>query len=98
MTTTRTPEQEARARQLADDIRAQADEIIEEVAQLLSDTPDEKLFGDTEFVVRQRILQLVARTYTARIGQKKTATSAPASSARAADDRPPSMAIASETP
>jgi len=97
MTTTRTPEQVAQAQQLAEDIRSQAEDILQEVAQLLSDTPDEQLFGDREFVVRQRILQLVSRSYAARIAQKKTATSVPASIARTADEPPPSLATASET-
>ena len=71
MTATRTPEQEAQAQQLAADIRAQADEVLREVAQLLNDTPDKQLFGDTEFAVRKRIMQLVARSFTARLAQKK---------------------------
>lgn len=94
MTATRTPEQEAQAQQLAADIRAQADEVLREVAQLLNDTPDKQLFGDTEFAVRKRIMQLVARSFTARLAQKKTAASAPASTARSASEPPPSTATA----
>jgi hypothetical protein len=86
------------AGQLAEVIRAQADDILQEVAQPLAEVPDERLFGDTEFAVRDRILRLVAAAYQARLAQKKSATSAPASTAPGADEPPPSTATAAERP
>jgi hypothetical protein len=86
------------ARQLADAIRADADDILQDVAQLLNDLPDEQLFGDNELVVRERILRLIATAYAARLAQKKTATSAPASTVRTADKPPASTTSAPGTP
>lgn len=84
MARTLTPEQAQQAAQLAADLRDQAEDILREVAELLSTVPDAQLFGDTEFAVRDRVLKLVAHAYTARLAQKKTATSAPGSTARGA--------------
>jgi len=92
-----TPEQQRLAAAVAADLRDQAAGLLQEVADLLAAAPDEQLFGDTEFLVRDKILQLVARSYQARLAQKKTATSAPASTAPGAEATPPSTATASET-
>jgi hypothetical protein len=90
MVRTRTPEQDAQARQLGEDIRLQSAEILQEVAELLAAVPDEELFGDTEFVVRSKVLRIVAAAYQARVNQKKTATTDRASTARTAAEPPPS--------
>jgi hypothetical protein len=82
------------ARQLADAIHAAADDILQEVAQLLNDLPDDELFGDNEFVVRDRILRIVGAAYQARLAQKKMATSVPASTAPTAAKPPASTATA----
>jgi len=86
------------ARQLAEVIRSEADDILQEVAQLLAEVPDEQLFGDTEFAVRDRILRLVATAYQARLAQKKSAMSVPASTVPSADKPPPSTATATDNP
>jgi hypothetical protein len=96
MTRTLTPQQTEQARQLAADIRVQAEAIFREVAEILSTVPDEQLFGDTEFAVRDRMLRLVAHAYTARLAQKKTATSGPGSTVRGAGGRPGSTATGGE--
>jgi len=96
MAKTLTPDQAAHARQLAADLRDQAEDIVREVAELLSTVPDAQLFGDTEFAVRDRVLKLVAHAYTARLAQKKTATSGPGSIARGAAGRPRSTATGGE--
>ena len=96
MARTLTPEQAQQAAQLAADLRDQADDIFREVAELLSTVPDAQLFGDTEFAVRDRVLKLVAHAYTARLAQKKTATSEPGSTARGAAGRPRSTATGGE--
>jgi len=84
--------------QLADDLRDQAAAVMGEIAEFLRSVPDEKLFGDTEFVVRDQVLKLVASAFTARLAQKKTATSAVAPSVPTADEPPSSTAIASAIP
>jgi hypothetical protein len=96
MTRTLTKEQESKARQLADEIQALSAEVFQEVAEILTATPDEKIFGDTEFIVRSHILKLVAKSFTAHLAQKKTATSAPASIVQAANDPRSSKATAIE--
>lgn len=96
MAKTRTPKQDSPARQLAEDIQAQSAEILQEVAELLAAIPDEELFGDNEFVVRQKVLKIVAAAYQARIDQKKTATRDRALTARTAAKPPASTTTADE--
>jgi hypothetical protein len=89
-------DQEDKTRLLVDEIQSMSAEILQQVAELLNATPDEKLFGDTEFKVRDQILKLVAVSFNARLAQKKTAMSAPASTVLTADDQPNSKDTASE--
>ena len=89
--------QEARTT-LAQDIHDQAAEIAEEIAALLANLPDEQVFGDTELVLRDTVLKLVARSLAAKLDQKKTAITAPASTAPSAEKLPDSTATASEPP
>lgn len=98
MATTRTPEQQEQADALLDDVQDQTDDILREVTQLLSDLPDEHLFGATELLVRDKVLQIVARLYQARIAQKKTAMKAPESIVPTATDPLISIPIASGIP
>jgi hypothetical protein len=83
---------------LAQDIRDQATEIADEVAALLADIPDEQLFGNTELLIRDKVLKLVAQALAAKLDQKKTATTAPASTAASAEKPLDSTAIESEIP
>ncbi len=53
------------------DLLQQAEPILREIAGLLIDTPDEKLFGATEFALRDKVLKLVAVAFNARLGKKK---------------------------
>jgi hypothetical protein len=92
------PSNAAAAQQLVDALRGEAEDILQEVAQLLADVPDEQLFGDNEFVVRDRVLRLVAAAYSARLAQKKMATSAPASTVPIADKPPASTTSAPDSP
>jgi hypothetical protein len=72
------PAQEAQAQQLAQAIsRAAQDELLQ-VARLLVVSSDATLFGPTEFKVRDLILRVAAKAYQEHLGQKKTATRAPA--------------------
>lgn len=86
MTRTTSTEQHSKAQQLAAEIESMSADVIREVAEILDATPDKELFGDTEFLVRAKVLKIVAKAYTARVAQKKTATSAGPSRARTASD------------
>lgn len=97
MSRTMTPEQESRATQLAAEIQAMSADAIREVAQILSTTPDEKIFGDTEFLVRSHVMKIVANSFSAHFAQKKTATSGPPSPVHTVSEPPSSKASATET-
>jgi hypothetical protein len=86
MISTTSTEQQTSAQQLAAEIKSMSTDVIQEVAEFLDGTPDENLFGDNEFVVRSKILKILAKAYTARMAQKKTATSAVPSPVRTASD------------
>jgi hypothetical protein len=92
------PEPQEPQSALAQDIRDQAAEIADEVAALLAEIPDEQLFGDTELLIRDKVLKLVARSLAAKLDQKKTATTAPALTAPSAEKPLDSTATASEAP
>jgi hypothetical protein len=68
--TPQTPEQQRLAAAVAADLQDQAALILQQVADLLATVPEAQLFGDTEFLIRDHILQLVARSYQARLAQK----------------------------
>src|ERR1700722_4833796 len=70
MTTTTTHTQTT-AQLLAAEIEGLSAEVIQEIAALLDSTPDKDLFGDTEFVIRAKVLKIVAQAYSARLAQKK---------------------------
>jgi hypothetical protein len=76
------------------DLLQQAQPILADIARLLVDTPDEKLFGATEFALRDQVLKLVAVALNARLGEKKVATTGAASTARNVTTPPPSTATA----
>jgi hypothetical protein len=90
------PQESVRA--LAQDIHDQAAEIADEIVALLADMPDEQLFGNTELLIRDKVLKLVARSLAAKLDQKKTVTTAPASTAPSAEKPLDSTTTASETP
>jgi hypothetical protein len=71
MTKAMSPEQESQARQLADEIHSMSAEVIEQIAGILTATPDEEIFGDTEFIVRAHVLKIVAKAFTAHFAKKK---------------------------
>jgi len=71
-------------RQITEDLLQQAQPILDDIARTLADTPDEQLFGDTEFILRDKVLKLVAAALNSRIAQKKTDTTAAASTVPAA--------------
>ena len=81
-------------RQITEDLLQQAQPILDDIARTLADTPDERLFGDNEFLLRDKILKLVAVALNSRIAQKKTDTTAAASTAPTATPPPDSKATA----
>jgi len=92
------PELEAKARELVSRLRPQAEEDLLALARLLVSKEDRDLFGETEFEVRDIVLNLGAKAYATRLAQKKTVTTAPESSARIASRAPSSTAIGNESP
>jgi|HubBroStandDraft_1064217.scaffolds.fasta_scaffold287574_2 hypothetical protein len=96
MTRTMTPEQESKAAELAAEIQAMSAEVLQEVAEILTTTPDENIFGDTEFVVRSHVMKIIAKSFSAHLAQKKTAMSDPPSPVPTASKPPNSKITASE--
>lgn len=75
-----TPQQEADAQQLADQIVAASRQDFLRLARLLV-AAGPSPFGDTEFQVRDTVLAIGARAFETALGQKKTAMKAAASPA-----------------
>jgi hypothetical protein len=72
-----TPDKEAQAQQLAQDIAQISQDELLRIARTLIDADDSTLFGDNEFKVRELVLKIAAKAYQQRLAQKKTATRAP---------------------
>ena len=87
------PEQEAKAQELAARIKARSADAILEMARRLVATTDDTLFGDTEFALRDQAQGIVADAYAEHLPQK-VGTPRPPSTAPAADDAPPSTGTA----
>ena len=84
-----TPELEAKAQKLAAKIQTQSATAVLEMARKLVTTTEETLFGDTEFVLRDQALGIVANAYACHI-PKKVDTSPPPPTAPIAKARPTS--------
>jgi bifunctional pyridoxal-dependent enzyme with beta-cystathionase and maltose regulon repressor activities len=97
MVRTTSAEQESKVQELAMEIASMSTEVIQEVAEILNATPDREIFGDTEFVVRTQVLKIVAKAFTARLAQKKTAMSVPPSLVPIVNDRLSSKVIETES-
>ena len=84
-----------RRRQLLQALHAQADRLLERMADALVDLPEDQSFGPIEYTLRDLGQQLVAAAHQAglEVG-KKRATSAPAASARTAGTTPASSPTA----
>src|SRR5215831_14618833 len=66
-----TPEQETRAQELAQAIRAAAEDEILQIARTLAATDDRHLFGNTEFRIRDLVHKIGAKAYAAHLAEKK---------------------------
>ncbi len=74
-----TPEQHTEARRIFEIMRQSADDELWRIAQLLASKADDKLLGQTEFEVRDRVHAIGAKAIeTALNERKKGATKGPA--------------------
>jgi hypothetical protein len=87
------PEQEAKAQELAARIKARSADAILEMARRLVATTDDTLFGDTEFALRDQAQGIVADAYAEHLPQKVDTPLRP-STAPTAAGAPPSMGTA----
>ena len=84
---------EARRQQLLQRLRGEADAILERLADELVDLPDDQVFGQVEYTLRDIGHDLASRAHQAGIDAgKKRGTKAPASAAPAARPTPGSSA------
>ena len=67
-------EQEQEAKLLEAKIRLAVDQEISELARLLVSKPEEDLFGQSEFQVRDLVLRMGAQAFQEHLRGKKTAT------------------------
>lgn len=74
------PEPQARqAQELYESLRAAADADLKAIVELLATTPDNQLFGSTEFKLRDMVHRLGAKALqTAAVQRKKGGMSGPA--------------------
>jgi hypothetical protein len=70
-------EQDRTTQQLTAELTQLIETEIQEMVRTLQDTTPATLFGETEFKIRDRALQIAAKAYQQRLNQKKTATKAP---------------------
>jgi hypothetical protein len=85
----------ARLEALRDRLRPLVDQAVEQMAEELLDTPDEQLFGEIEYRLRDQAHRLAAAAHQAGLaGRKKGATKARASTAPAATPTPASSPTA----
>lgn len=74
-------------------LRAATEDDLRGLAKLLADTPDDRLFGKTEFLVRDRALRVGAKALAAALAaRKKGATKVRACPVPAASARHGSLA------
>jgi hypothetical protein len=85
---------EARRQQFLQALRREADTVLERMADELVDLPDDQVFGQIEYTLRDLSHDLAARAHQAGVAGKKRATKAPASPAPTANETPASSATA----
>jgi hypothetical protein len=87
-TTSLTTDKEQEAQALAARIRQAVDEEILQLARLLVSKPEDQIFGQTEFQVRDIVHRVGAAALQTHLAEKKTATAAAASIAPTAGAPP----------
>lgn len=66
------PEKQARlAEELYESVRVAADKDLRAIAELLASKPDDKLFGETEFQLRDIVHRVGAKALEAAAEQRK---------------------------
>jgi len=70
-------EQEEEAKLLEAKIRSAVEQEMTNLARLLVSKPEEELFGQTEFQVRDIVLRIGAQAFQEHLRGKKTATAGP---------------------
>ena len=89
-----TPEKEQEAQALAARIRRAVDDDLLQLARLLVSKPEDQIFGQTEFQVRDIAHRVGAAALQTHLAEKKTATAAAASTAPTVGAPPVSTATA----
>ena len=92
------PELEAKAQELVARLRPEAESELLVLARLLVSKEDQEIFGEAEFEARDIVHRIGAKAFEARLALKKTATKAPASSARTASTARSSTTTAPKQP
>ena len=90
--------QEVEAQALRQRLRELLDEELLQVARLLVSKGERDTFGETEFQLRDLVLRAGAKALEEHLRQKKTATTAAASTARSVGKPPTSRAIGPSRP
>lgn len=90
------PELEAKAQELAARITCRSADSILEMARRLVATTDDTLFGNTEFLLRDQAVHLVAHAYNEFLPKKKMDTPPPPSIVHTAENGHTSTATAVE--
>ena len=84
-------DREARLQALLARLRPLVERTARQLAEVLTDLPDDQIFGDIELTLRDQVHRLAADAHQAGLeGRKKGATRAPALSAPAAGTTPAS--------
>jgi len=68
---TLTPEQQAEADRIAEQLMKTVAKEIREIAELMASKPDNKLLGKTEFEVRDRVHAIGAKAIEAALNERK---------------------------
>jgi hypothetical protein len=72
MSFTHLPEEQARrAEDLYESLRAAADADLKAIAELLATKPDNQLFGETEYKIREIVQQIGAEAVQTAVDQRK---------------------------
>ena len=88
-------DRESRRREILQALRADADAVLERMADALADLPDDRAFGPIELTLRDLGHGLASRAHQAGLDAgKKRGTKVPASSAPTAGPTPASSATA----
>ena len=66
-----TPEQEAEAKRIEDNLRAAAEVEIKQMARLMASRDNQHLFGETEFQLRGSVHRIAARGLDAALHERK---------------------------